>query len=77
MLRQLADSFASHGAATAPARALGTLSALVQRESNVLAYIDGFWLTFWLAMIALGFLALITRAPTGPFTPAPFGAAQA
>jgi MFS transporter, DHA2 family, multidrug resistance protein len=77
MLRQLADSFASHGAATAPARALGTLSALVQRESNVLAYIDGFWLTFWLAMIALGFLALITRAPPGPFTPAPFGAAQA
>ena len=77
MLRQLADSFASHGAATAPARALGSLSALVQRESNVLAYIDGFWLTFWLAMIALGFVALITRAPPGPFTPAPFGAAQA
>jgi DHA2 family multidrug resistance protein len=76
MLRQLADSFASHGAATAPARALGTLSALVQRESNVLAYIDGFWLTFWLAIIALGFVALITRAPPGPFTPAPFGAAQ-
>jgi DHA2 family multidrug resistance protein len=50
---------------------LGTLSALVQRESNVLAYIDGFWLTFWLAIIALGFLALITRAPPGPFTPAP------
>jgi DHA2 family multidrug resistance protein len=77
MLRQLADSFASHGAATAPARALGTLSALVQRESNVLAYIDGFWLTFWLAMAALGLLALITRAPPGPFTPVPFGAAQA
>jgi DHA2 family multidrug resistance protein len=76
MLGQLADSFASHGAATAPARALGTLAALVQRESNVLAYIDGFWLTFWLAIIALGFVALITRAPPGPFTPAPFGAAQ-
>jgi MFS transporter, DHA2 family, multidrug resistance protein len=77
ILRQLSDSFASHGAATAPARALGTLSALVQRESNVLAYLDGFWLTFWLAMIALGFVALITRAPPGPFTPVPFGAAQA
>jgi MFS transporter, DHA2 family, multidrug resistance protein len=77
MLRQLADSFAGHGTATAPARALGTLSALVQRESNVLAYIDGFWLTFWLAMFALGLLALITRAPPGPFTPVPFGAAQA
>jgi DHA2 family multidrug resistance protein len=77
ILRQLSESFAGHGTATAPVRALGTLSALVQRESNVLAYLDGFWLTFWLAMIALGFVALITRAPPGPFTPVPFGAAQA
>jgi DHA2 family multidrug resistance protein len=77
MLKQLADSFASRGAATAPARALGSLSALAAREANVLAYIDGFWLTFWLAMIALAFIALMTRAPPGPFTPTPFGAAQA
>lgn len=77
MLKQLSDSFASHGAATAPARALGTLSALVAREANVLAYIDGFWLTFWLAMIALGFVALMTRAPPGPLMPTPFGATQA
>jgi DHA2 family multidrug resistance protein len=77
MLKQLTDGFASHGAAVAPARALGSLSALVARESNVLAYVDGFWLTFWLAIIALGFVALMTRAPPGPFTPAPFGAAQA
>jgi MFS transporter, DHA2 family, multidrug resistance protein len=77
VLKQLSESFASHGAATAPARALGSLSALVQRESNVLAYIDGFWLTFWIAIVALGFVILITRAPPGPFTPAPFGVAQA
>jgi len=77
VLRRLSDSFASHGAAAAPARALGSLAALVQRESNVLAYIDGFWLTFWLAIIALGFVALITRAPPGPFTPVPFGGVQA
>ena len=77
ILKQLADSFASHGAAIAPARALGSLSALVQRESNVLAYIDGFWLTFWLAIIALGFVTFITRAPPGPLTPVPFGAARA
>jgi len=77
ILRQLSESFAGHGAAIAPARALGSLSALVQRESNVLAYIDGFWLTVWLAIAALGFVALITRAPPGPFTPAPFGAARA
>ena len=59
------------------ARAVGTLAARVQREANVLAYIDGFWLCFWLAMAALFFVALITRAPPGPFTPAPFGFAKA
>jgi DHA2 family multidrug resistance protein len=77
MLKQFSESFASHGVGTAPARALGSLSALVQRESNVLAYIDGFWLTFWLAIVALGFVTLMTRAPPGPFTPAPFAGAQA
>ena len=77
MLKQLSDHFAGYGAATAPARAVGSLSALVARESNVLAYIDGFWLTFWIAILALGVVAFITRAPPGPFTPAPFGAVQA
>jgi DHA2 family multidrug resistance protein len=48
----------------------------VQREANVLAYIDGFWLCFWLALAGLGVIALITRAPPGPFTPAPFGFAK-
>jgi MFS transporter, DHA2 family, multidrug resistance protein len=76
-LKRLSDSLAGHGAALAPARALGSLSALVQRESNVLAYIDGFWLTFWIAIAALGFVVLMTKAPPGPFTPAPFGGAQA
>jgi DHA2 family multidrug resistance protein len=61
---------------TAAARAVGTLSALVAREANTLAYIDGFWLCFWLAMVALFCVALITRAPPGPFTPAPFGFAK-
>jgi MFS transporter, DHA2 family, multidrug resistance protein len=77
ILGQMSAGFTSHGAATAMARATGSLAALVQREANVLAYIDGFWLTFWLAMAALGFTALMTRAPPGPFTPAPFGVAQA
>jgi len=77
MLNQLSAGFTSHGAATAMARATGSLAALVQREANVLAYIDGFWLTFWLAMAALGFTALMTRAPSGPFSPAPLGFTQA
>ena len=76
LLKQLGDYFDSHGAGSAPARALGTLAARVQREANVLAYIDGFWLCFWLAMAALLSVALITRAPPGPFTPAPFGFAK-
>jgi DHA2 family multidrug resistance protein len=76
LLKQLGDYFASHGAGAAPARALGTLSARVQREANVFAYIDGFWLCFWLAMVALFCVALMTRAPPGPFTPAPFGFAK-
>jgi DHA2 family multidrug resistance protein len=71
ILKQLSAGFASHGAASAPARALGSLAALVQREANVLAYIDGFWLTFWLAIVAIGFVSLMTRAPRGPFTPVP------
>lgn len=76
MLEKLSNFFASHGTGTAPARAVETLSATVAREANTLAYIDGFWLCFWLAMAALGFTALITRAPPGPFTPAPFGFAK-
>jgi MFS transporter, DHA2 family, multidrug resistance protein len=74
ILKQLSASFASHGVGSAPARALDSLAALVQRESNVLAYIDGFWLTFWIAIIALGLVSLITRAPPGPFTAVPLRA---
>ena len=75
ILKQMAEGFAGRGEAAAPARALGSLSALVARESNVLAYIDGFWLTFWIAILALGVLALIARAPQGPLTPVPLGVA--
>jgi DHA2 family multidrug resistance protein len=77
ILGQMSASFTSHGAATAMARATGSLAALVQREANVLAYIDGFWLTFWLAMAALGFVALMKRGPPGPLAPVPLSAAQA
>ena len=57
MLQKLANFFASHGTGSAPARAVGTLAAPVSREAYTLAYIDGFWLCFWLAMAALGFTA--------------------
>ena len=76
LLKRLSEYFASHGIATAPARAVGTLAALVQREAYTLAYIDGFWLCFWLAMAALGCTALIARSPPGPLTPVPLGLAK-
>ena len=36
----------------------------------------GFLVLLLVAMAALGIVALITRAPPGPFTPAPFGFAK-
>jgi MFS transporter, DHA2 family, multidrug resistance protein len=77
MLQQLGGYFASHGASIAPQRALGMLASLIQREANVLAYIDGFYLCFSFAMLALVLVSLMTRAPPGPFTPEPFGVARA
>jgi DHA2 family multidrug resistance protein len=71
-LQEFSNYFASHGAGSDMSRALGTLATEVEREANVLAYIDGFWLCFWFAIAALIVVAFITRAPAGPFTPEPF-----
>jgi DHA2 family multidrug resistance protein len=68
-LAKMAQHFAGYGSAVAPARALGQLSSLVQREANTLAYIDGFWLTVWFAIAALALVALIGPSPKGPLTP--------
>jgi len=73
LLKRLAGEFSGHGIGTATGRAVGTLAALVQREANTLAYIDGFWLCFWIAILALFLVALITRAPQGPLSPVPLG----
>lgn len=69
LLAKLSGYFASHGTGAATGRSLGTLARIVQRESNVLAYIDAFWLTFGFAVAGLLVTALISRAPPGPFTP--------
>jgi MFS transporter, DHA2 family, multidrug resistance protein len=76
-LTALADHFRDRGADAAAARATYVLSESVAREANVLAYIDGFSLCFWLAVAGLFCVCWITRAPPGPFTPAPFGFAKA
>ncbi len=71
LLQKLSGYFSSHGTGNATPRAIDTLAGLVQREANVLAYIDGFWLTFALGIAGLVFTAFITKAPPGPFTPTP------
>ena len=55
LLKQLGDYFTGHGAGAAR-RGPRDVAGRVQREANVLAYIDGFWLCFWLAMAALSLL---------------------
>ena len=71
-LKEFSNYFAGHDAGSAAARAITLLASLVQREANVLAYIDGFWLCFWCAVAGLLVVTCITRAPAGPFTPEPF-----
>jgi MFS transporter, DHA2 family, multidrug resistance protein len=69
ILHGLSERFLSNGASNAQARGVVTLTSLLQREANTLAYIDGFWLTFWLAIAAIGCAAFIGEAPPGPFVP--------
>ena len=76
-LSSLAGRLSDRGADVAPARAISVFSGHVAREANVLAFIDGFTLCFWLAIAGLFCVCWITRAPPGPFTPAPFGFAKA
>jgi DHA2 family multidrug resistance protein len=68
-LSKLAGFFDSPDSGLAQARGVATLAALVQREANTLAYIDGFWLTFCFALLGLVSVALMTAPPAGPFTP--------
>jgi MFS transporter, DHA2 family, multidrug resistance protein len=77
VLQALVNHFTAYGGGSAQGRAISTLAAEVQREANVLAYIDGFWLCFYLAIAGLLLTALLTRAPKGPLSPTPFNFAVA
>jgi DHA2 family multidrug resistance protein len=68
-LARLTDRFISHGVGTAQARGAATLAATVQREANTMAYVDGFWLTVWFAIVAIACAAMIGVAPPGPLSP--------
>jgi DHA2 family multidrug resistance protein len=76
-LSSLAGQLSDRGADVASTRAIYVFSGNVAREANVLAFIDGFSLCFWLAIAGLFCVCWITRPPPGPFTPAPFSFAKA
>ncbi|MDB5367775.1 MAG: transport protein permease, partial [Rhodospirillales bacterium] len=46
-----------------------SLAARVQREANVLAYIDAFQVAFWAAIVGLLLVSLLGPAPPGPLSP--------
>ena len=48
---------------------IGTIARLVQRESYVLAYIDGFWIIAWVLASSLLLLLLLRPPPPNPLTP--------
>lgn len=49
-------------------RTMGGLANVVQREANVQAYIDGFWIAFFAAILGLCAVALMARSPRHPLT---------
>jgi DHA2 family multidrug resistance protein len=73
VIDQLSAQLAARGHAAAPTRAIASLASMVERESSVLAYIDGFWLTFWFAVFGIIFVGLIGAPPSVRFVPVPFG----
>ncbi len=49
-------------------RGLGVLSSMIRREAYVLAYIDGFWITFIAAVAGLVIVSLMAPPPAHPLT---------
>jgi DHA2 family multidrug resistance protein len=70
VLQRLSAFFAHRGSADlATARSVGSLGLKVQQQANVLSYIDGFQLTFWVAIAGLVLVALMRPSPPGPLSP--------
>ena len=67
-LSALSQKMASAGQAIAQSRGLTVLGQHVQKQANVLSFIDAFWLTFFCALGGLVILAFVTKAPKGPLT---------
>lgn len=69
ILAAFTERFQSADPALASQRALASLASRVQAQANVLAYIDGFWLTFSAAVIGIVAVGIMKPSPPGPFTP--------
>lgn len=72
--RHLADrasAFVGDDPTLARTRAVASLANTVRREANVLAFIDGFALTFVVALCGVLIVAAMRRAPVGPLTAKP------
>jgi len=67
-LSQLASSMGMESKADVAKRGIGVLTTIVQREANVAAYIDGYWITFAAAVAGLIVVALMKPSPAHPLT---------
>ena len=67
----LADIFGQHANNLGRETSQGFAAAgrFVQRESFVLAYIDGFWIVAWVLAAAPLLVLLLRRPPPNPMTP--------
>jgi DHA2 family multidrug resistance protein len=52
-------------------RSLAAMASAVQREANVQAYIDGFWIAFYAAVVGLVVVSLMAPSPHHPLTKHP------
>lgn len=67
-LAAVAGRITGAGQSIAQNRALAVIGQQVQKQANVLSYIDAFWMTFFCALAALVMLIFVTKAPKGPLT---------
>jgi len=67
----LANIFGQHAnnVGLETSQGIATAGHFVQRESYVLAYIDGFWIVAWVLAAAPLLVLLLRRAPPNPMTP--------
>jgi DHA2 family multidrug resistance protein len=70
-LAQAAVPFAARptGSGDVAGQGVRTIANLVQRESYVLAYIDGFWIVAWVLAAGLLLVLLLHAPPPNPLTP--------